>query len=160
MQRKAGVAAWPPAGGLQRVVVGERTQMVVGEPGLRRRRRRPISSINARALGRRHAVSDSTTLAILCHALEQRTASDALALAEERARAHRQHQRHADQPDQHIRRANRRAADGSAEAHRATFPSVSRGLGDGLGSEHVTLVAHGLDDRRFARALSPRRWQP
>src|SRR5690606_20489290 len=56
----------------------------------------------ALALGRRHAVEQVGDAGdLLRHALEQRAAADALALAEEEGEAHREHQRDADQPDQH-----------------------------------------------------------
>ena len=57
---------------------------------------------------------------LLCHALEQRAAADALALAEEQRQAHRQHERHADQPDQH--QAGEQAAR-QGKLHRGALPS-------------------------------------
>jgi len=87
---------------LQGVVAGERTQV------LARRAQRQAQAAAADvvdpafALGRRHALEQVGGGGdLLCHALEQRAAPDALALAEEEREADREHQRDAEHPDQH-----------------------------------------------------------
>ena len=89
-------------GGVEGVVLGERTQPIVGWAQGEAQAAAADLVDPARALGRRHAVEQVGDAGdLLRHALEQRAAADALALAEEEREAHREHQRDADQPDQH-----------------------------------------------------------
>ena len=87
---------------LQRMIAGERTQVVARRAQCEAQAAAADLVDPAFALGRRHALEQVGGGGdLLRHAFEERAAADALALADEERQAHREHQRDADHPDQH-----------------------------------------------------------